>query len=215
MSLIPVTILTGFLGSGRIPVNTDGATPMKTATAALAALAVALVALASLLAAAPPSYAAGKAHQHGAAKLDIAVEATKLTLELECPLDNLLGFERGPRTDAERKQADAAVTRLKAGAEMFRIDPAAQCTLTKVELASAALKLGQPDPKEAKEAKEGHADIDGSFEFTCADATKAAYIDVGLFEFKRLQRLEVQVATPRGQFKRDLKRPAVRIGLSK
>ena len=82
--------------------------------------------------------------------------------------------------------------------------------LSKVELASSALKLGQPDPSE-----EGHADIDGSFEFNCADATKAAFIDVGLFEFKRMQRLEVQVAAPKGQFKRDLKRPAARIVLTK
>ena len=154
--------------------------------------------------------AAGKAHVHGIAKLDVAVEATKITVQLESPLDNLLGYERAPRTDAERRQADAMVARLKAGDAMFRIDPAAQCTLGEVELASSALKLGQPDPSE-----EGHADIDGTFEFNCADATKATFIDVGLFEFKRMQRLEVQVAAPRGQFKRDLKRPAARIVLTK
>jgi hypothetical protein len=156
------------------------------------------------------AHAAGKAHVHGIAKLDVAVEATKITVQLESPLDNLLGYERAPRTEAERKQADAMVARLKAGDAMFRIDPAAQCTLGKVELASSALKLGQPDPSE-----EGHADIDGTFEFNCADAAKAAFIDVGLFEFKRLQRLEVQVAASKGQFKRDLKRPATRIVLTK
>jgi hypothetical protein len=154
--------------------------------------------------------AAGKAHVHGIAKLDVAVEATKITVQLESPLDNLLGYERAPRTDAERKQADAMVARLKAGDAMFRIDPAAQCTLGKVELASSALKLGQPDPSE-----EGHADIDGTFEFNCVDAAKAAFIDVGLFEYKRLQRLEVQVAASKGQFKRDLKRPVTRIVLTK
>lgn len=154
--------------------------------------------------------AAGKAHVHGIARLDIAVEARKITVQLESPLDNLLGYERAPRTDAERKQADALVARLKSAETMFRIDPAAQCTLAHVELASSALKLGQPDP-----AEEGHADIDGSFEFDCADATRAAFIEVGLFEFARMQRIEVQVAAPRGQFKRDLRRPATRISLSK
>ncbi|MFO1271179.1 MAG: DUF2796 domain-containing protein [Rubrivivax sp.] len=154
--------------------------------------------------------AAGKAHVHGVARLDIAVEAKKITLQLESPLDNLLGYERAPRTDAERKQADALVARLKAAGTMFRIDPAAQCTLAHVELASSALKLGQPDPSE-----EGHADIDGSFEFDCTDATRAAFVEVGLFEFARLQRIEVQVAAPQGQFKRDLQRPAQRISLVK
>lgn len=167
---------------------------------------------ASLLVTLPLSHAAGSAHQHGVAKLDIAVEATKLTLQLESPLDNLIGFERAPRTDTERRQTDAAVAKLRAAASMFKIDPAAQCNLASVELSSSALKLGKPNPEEEKA---GHADIDGSFEFSCLDTAKAAYIDVGLFEFSHLQRLEVQVATPRGQFKRDLKRPAKRIVLTK
>ena len=156
-------------------------------------------------------HAAG-AHVHGVAKLDIAVEATKLTLQLETPLDNLLGFERAPRNDAERKRGDAAIAQLRAGATLFKIDPAAQCSLTNVELTSAALKLGTPDPAEKQD---GHADLDGSFEFTCADATKAEFVDVGLFGFKHLQRLEVRVVTARDQFRRDLKRPAQRVLLKK
>ncbi|WP_372525677.1 DUF2796 domain-containing protein [Piscinibacter sp.] len=166
----------------------------------------------TLLMGSAAAYAAGHAHVHGVAKLDIAVEANSLTVLLESPLDNLLGFERAPRTDAERRQADAAITKLRSAAAMFGIDPAAQCKPAHVELSSSALKLGHPDPKEQQE---GHADIDGSFEFKCADASKAAYIDVGLFDFARLQRLEVQVATPHGQFRRDLKRPARRIVLTK
>lgn len=168
-----------------------------------------------LLASAFAASAAGQAHQHGVAKLDIAVQATQLTLQLESPLDNLLGFERAPRTDAERKQADAVVATLKGGETMFKIDPAAGCKLATVALSSSALKLGQPDPADGKDGKDGHADIDGSYEFNCTDATKAAYVDVGLFTFSRLQRLQVQVATPRGQFKRDLKRPTTRVVLSK
>ena len=59
---------------------------------------------AGLAATALPAWAA-KAHQHGVARLDVAVEATRVTLYLDTPLDNLLGFERAPRTDAERKAA--------------------------------------------------------------------------------------------------------------
>lgn len=159
-----------------------------------------------------PAVQAAKPHVHGIAKLDIAVEATRLSLHLDSPLDNLLAFERAPRTDAERKQADAAVAKLRDAATMFKIDPAARCKPASVELVSAALKLGRPD---VDEARSGHADIDASFEFDCVDARKAAYVDVGLFGFSHLQGLEVQVATPTGQFRRDLKRPAVRIRLTK
>lgn len=152
--------------------------------------------------------AAGHAHVHGVAKLDVAIEPTKLSLGLESPLDNLVGFERAPRTDAERRAVDQAVAALRNAAVMFRIDPAAQCKPAKVDLASAALKLGDPDPAEVAA---GHADIDASFEFDCADATKAAWIDVGLFRFERLRKVQVQVATPTGQFRRDLASPDSRL----
>ena len=182
---------------------------MPTPCAKTLATFVPLVTAAALLAHLSATQAA-EAHVHGIAKLDIAVESTRLSVHLASPLDNLLGFERAPRTDAEREQVDAAVVKLKDAAAMFRIDPAAQCKPAGVELASAALKLGRPD---ADRAKSGHADIDASFEFDCVDATKAGYVDVGLFGFSPLQGLEVQVATPAGQFRRDLKRPAVRIRL--
>jgi hypothetical protein len=129
---------------------------------------------------------------------------------MESPLDNLLGFERAPRTDGERRSANAAVAKLKAADKLFAIDAAAQCKLMKVELSSAALKLGpaaEPDP-------DGHADIDGSFEFDCADAARAGFIDVGLFDaFAGMQRIEVQAITPKAQLKATLKRPQRRIAL--
>jgi Protein of unknown function (DUF2796) len=78
------------------------------------------------LAAPLASLAQGHAHVHGGARLDIAVEPRRILLFFETPLDNLVGFERAPRTDAERRRADEAVARLKAGDQMFRFDPAAQ-----------------------------------------------------------------------------------------
>ena len=155
--------------------------------------------------------AAGKAHQHGSAQLDIAVEPRRVSIFFETPLDNLLGFERDPRTDDERQRADAAVARLRAAGQVFRIDAAAGCTLASVELQSAALKLGAA--AEAP-APEGHADLDGRFDFDCKDGRRAAYVEVGLFEaFKGLRRLEVQVATPKGQMKATLLSPASRVAL--
>lgn len=159
------------------------------------------------------SFAQGKAHQHGLLKLDIAVEARKLSLQMESPLDNLVGFERAPRNDAERKRVDAALAKLKAGQALFSIDPAAQCSLVKVELTSAALKLGAPEP--ASKNSE-HADIDAVFEFDCQNAARAAFIDIGLFDaFAGMQQIDVQVAAPTGQQKRTLKRPARRVALTR
>jgi len=148
-------------------------------------------------------------HQHGVAKLDIAVDGPTLAIDFETPLDNLLGFERAPRNDAERKAADAAVATLKAGASVFRIDPAAQCTLDEVVVNSAPLKLGSP----ATKADDGHADLDASYRFTCK-GTAPAFLDIGLFEsFKRMRRIDVQVATGKAQSKLTLRRPAKQVPL--
>ncbi len=181
-----------------MPVSNDGR-PLARAALWLA-LAAPLAALAQ-----------GLAHVHGVATLDIAVEPRRIVVMFATPLDNLVGFERAPRTDSERRRADEAVARLKAGDQMFRFDPAAQCKLAKVDLSSAALKLGTPD---AAPAQGEHADVDASYEFACVDAGKAGHVDVGLFGFNQIKRVQVQLVLPGGQFKRELKRPAQRIVLT-
>jgi hypothetical protein len=162
-----------------------------------------------LLAAPLAALAQGHAHVHGVAKMDIAVEAKRITVNFETPLDNLVGFERAPRTDSERKRADEAVARLRAGDEMFKFDPAAGCKMARVELTSAALKLGAAGPA----PKDGHADLEGVWEFDCTDATLARHVDVGLFAFNQLKRVQLQLALPKAQLKRELKRPNQRIVL--
>ena len=155
---------------------------------------------------------AARPHQHGVAQLDIAVEGGKVTIDFESPLDNLVGFERAPRTDGQRQRSDAAVATLKAGETLLLIDPAARCTLARVTLNSAPLQLGTPDPKATAE---DHSDLDASFEFTCQGGAPG-FVEVGLFEaFPRLQRIEVQTATARGQTRAILKRPDKRVGLTR
>ncbi len=173
------------------------------------ALSVLLLLTTTVLPVAAPSAQAAGAHEHGVVRLDVAVEGTKVLVEIDTPLDNLLGFERAPRTDAERAKADAAVKTLRDGAALFRIDGSAGCTLAQVTLASAALQLGKK-PAAAGE----HADLEGSYEFRCKAGAKAAFLEVGLFEaFPQVKRIELQVATPKGQMKATLRRPASRVVL--
>lgn len=154
---------------------------------------------------------AGKAHEHGIARLDVAVDPQRVTLLLEMPLDTLLGFERAPRTDAERAAADAAVARLKDGAALFRIDPAAQCAAPTVQLESAALGLGG-----AEAGKDGHEDVDATIEFSCRQGAQAGFVEQMLFDaFPRLKRVDVQAATRKGQVQATLKRPDRRVPLAR
>ncbi|EWS55460.1 DUF2796 domain-containing protein [Methylibium sp. T29] len=159
------------------------------------------------------AHAHGTAHQHGVAKLDVAVESNRVTFELDTPLDNLIGIERAPRNDAERKRADAAVATLRDAAKLFGFDPAAQCRQQDVELTAPVLGLGAAAaPSEQGE----HADLEGRFVFACADTARASQVDIGLFKaFPKLQQLDVQVAGPHGQSRQTLKRPANKLTLVK
>ena len=168
-----------------------------------------LASAATLLA--PRSARAEAAHEHGVVHLDLAVDTARITIRMESPLDNLLGFERAPRTARERQQVAALVATLTAAAKLFAIDPAAGCKPGAAELESAALQLGRPDPAEPQA---GHADLDASFEFECTDAARAGFVDTALFgAFAGIARIEVQVASTHGQRKATLTRPARRIVL--
>lgn len=165
--------------------------------------------LSSLLAAAAP-LAAAPAHEHGAVRLDVAIEGQVLAIAVEAPLDSLLGFERAPRNERERGAADAMLARWRSGAGLFGADAAAQCTLTQADVHAPVLEPG------ARPAGDAHADLDASIEFRCLQPQQLRTLDVGLFDaFARIQRIDVQVAGPGGQHKTTLERPARSVPLAR
>lgn len=154
---------------------------------------------------------ASRGHEHGVARLDVGVEAGRVFFELDIPLESLIGFERAPRTEAEREKADAAVKQLRDGASMFRIDGSAGCVLARVDLKAPPLGLGGTPPASGE-----HADLSGLYEFRCSAGARAGFVEVGLFEaFPGLKRIELQVVTPRGQLKATLRKPASRVQLAR
>ena len=173
------------------------------------------IVLAAALALPAAQAQAQRAHVHGQLKLEIAVEGPSVTIAMEAPLDSLVGFERAPRTDAEKKKVETAVAQLRAAERLFKIDAAGNCKLGPVELRSAVLGLGKPEPG-AKAKDDGHADLHASFGFNCSHAAQTKFIELGLFEaFQGARQIEVQIVTPDGQFKRTLRRPATRLAWGK
>jgi hypothetical protein len=147
---------------------------------------------------------AGGAHEHGAVKLDVAVEGNTLSIGLDVPLDNLLGFERAPRSEAERKAAADVLARLRSPGTLFAADAAAQCTPGEAQVHAPVL-----EPGAAAAGPDEHADLEASYTFKCAQPQHLRTLDVGLFEaYRRIRRIDVQVAGPKGQSKVTLKRPA-------
>lgn len=175
---------------------------MMRSNPALTAARCAMLACALVLPA--PLPAREGAHQHGVVRLDVTLDARTLTLQIEAPLDSLLGFEHRPRTAAQRQAADGVLKRINDGASLIRPDADAQCTLAKTTVESEVLQAAKPPGAKDEE----HADLDATFQFTCQQPDKLAAIELGLFEaFKRIQRIEVRTAGAKGQSKQTLKRP--------
>jgi len=179
---------------------------------------------------------AGKAHEHGVVRLDVSVEGSTLNIDMLAPLDNWLGFERAPRTDAERKAAAEVLARLRnpqQGAPLFATDAGAQCQLTLAEVSAPVLEPGakpaaktgaapvtpaaapKPAPTPSPKGDE-HADLEARYTFQCAQPGQLRTLDLGLFDaYKRIQRIHVQVVGPKGQSKVTLRRPARSVALTR
>jgi len=150
--------------------------------------------LAAICAASSASAHGPGAHVHGVARLDVAVDGGTLTLGLESPLDNLLGFEHLPRTEAQRAAVRAMKEVLGKPESLFVASAAAQCVSISVKLESPVLEPA------AKDAGDGHADLDGEFVFRCAHPEALHGVEVKLFAaFPHLQRVNAQIAGPRNQ----------------
>ncbi|WP_396266932.1 DUF2796 domain-containing protein [Ideonella sp.] len=170
--------------------------------------------LASALALGVSAASAHKAHVHGEMKLLVTVEGAQLSVSAEVPLDNLLGFERAPRSEAERQAAAAVLARwqdpVKAPA-LLAPSPQAQCSVSQAKVMAPVLQ----GPAGAA-AQAEHAELEASYTWTCQSPAALASLEVALWAaYPRVSRIEVLVAGPKGQHKTVLKRPRQTVSLSR
>jgi hypothetical protein len=142
------------------------------------------------------------AHVHGQGELEIVQDGNGLFISLSSPLENALGFERAPKTDAEKVKARRVVSLLKANG-LFAFSPEAQCKRTGHKLYSEILNPhshGAADDHQHHEDASGHSDFRASYEFECEQPAKLKVIDVRVFrQFSGFEKIEVQALFPKGQ----------------
>ncbi|HWZ47301.1 MAG TPA: DUF2796 domain-containing protein [Herbaspirillum sp.] len=163
---------------------------------------------------------AHEAHVHGVGNLDVALDNHTLTLHLDTPLINLLGFEHAANSAPDQQAAQKMGLQLHMANSVFVITPAAQCVQASVTLVSAALKpallgetsLAAKDTQTAADKHDGHADLDGDFVFSCAHPEQIKAIDVKLFDlYPGFHQINVQAVTLKGQSAATLKAGATSI----
>ncbi|KAF1005794.1 MAG: hypothetical protein GAK28_03015 [Luteibacter sp.] len=154
-----------------------------------------------------PSFAAERhlgAHVHGQATVDVAIDGDHLQVGLHVPGHDAVGFEHPPTSDAEKRTLAHAIATLKAA---HWLEPAkrAGCRLLGANVSAPALQ-GVPTG--------GHANVDATYDFSCADMTKLDALDIRLVEaFPSVQRIVVDVVSSSGGGEQVLERGVVRVDI--
>lgn len=155
-----------------------------------------------------------EAHEHGSARLNVALEGAELYAEFASPAANIVSFEYRARTAEEKKTVHEALEMLEHGSRLLRPTAAARCRLSEVD--SEMLEGGhghqQHDEEEHGEEEHGemHSEFHVSYRFACGAPEALDSIEVKIFElFPGTERIESQVITDRGQTRVELtpKRP--------
>ncbi len=140
-------------------------------------------------------------HEHGAVTFNIALDGATLSLELDAPAVNVLGFERSPRNDAERKLVTDTHEWLAGGREMLAVPQNAGCRLQATEF--TAPKLGS-----------SHADYRPRYDFRCSNPAALLWVEVwALRKLKEVERAEVNLITPQVQRQQTLQGGELRVPL--
>lgn len=164
-------------------------------------------------------------HEHGAVVVNVAVEGATLSVAIESPAINVVGFERAPRDAAEKARVAAADRWLASGAGIVGVPAAAGCSRTRVEytppkLGDAAAHDHDHDHEHEHGAKgepaeqAAHADYDARFVYTCANPGALAWLDLWLAQrLLAVESIEVNLVVPGGQSQRRLTAGQTRVSL--
>ena len=160
------------------------------------------------------------AHEHGVASLNIAIDGAQVSLELDSPAANLVGFEHAASQPDDIAKVAAVQAQMRDASQLFQLPAAADCTQTSVDLDSPLFADSEHEDHDDKHEHEHeneeaahdheehhhqHADIEASYSFTCAQPEALTSLQLPLFKaYPGLQRLNVQAITPAGQMGAEL-----------
>lgn len=137
------------------------------------------------------------AHEHGTARLNVALEGKVLELELESPAMNLVGFEHAANSDSDKAKVAAVRVQLENPLALFALAKAANCSESAQELESP---LFGDKPESAKDEHD-HSEIHAHYTFDCEKPEQLTTLDLSpLFKaFPATNRIQLQLIGPNGQ----------------
>lgn len=156
-------------------------------------------------------------HVHGHGTLNIAIEGNRVSMELEVPGMDIVGFEHAPSTDDQKTAVEKAKTRLGEPLGMFSLPTAAGCTVAEAKVAIEA-EHGDHDGDDHKhdekgdgdhdrDAAGGHNQFEASYALDCTNPSELTTITFDYFAlFAGAHDLTVIVVAAKGQSKYEVSR---------
>jgi hypothetical protein len=153
-----------------------------------------IIALTLFATAATPVASFAQAHVHGHGALDIAVEGSAISLRLEVPGADLVGFERTATTAQEIAAQDEARNRLGNLLALFGVPAAADCTVLEN---GTSLESGE---RVSDEHDHDHSNITVQLVLQCSNIAALDQLDLSTYfaAFPGSEHLEVNLITPDG-----------------
>jgi hypothetical protein len=185
-----------------------------------------------------------ESHEHGVGQLDIAIEGTKVSMELHAPGADIVGFEYAPKSEADHNIIDAAVAKLSKPMDLIGLPTSAGCSVLE---ASAELEGEDEhsdhddehkDDEHADEhdddhkddehtdehadhedegEEENHTEFHAEYLFECGELNSATLTEITFpyFEaFPNAKELELQVISEKGATAFEVERDTPSVNLS-
>jgi hypothetical protein len=144
-------------------------------------------------------------HVHGHGTLNMAVENKKVTMELEVPGMDIVGFEHAASKPDQQAVVDKATATLKDGLGIFRMPVSAECKVSDAKVAIEAEHHhdGDEDHDDDHDGKEGHAghnEFHVTYELDCSKPENVTTITFDYFKaFAGAKSLTVNVVGRQAQ----------------
>jgi hypothetical protein len=152
-------------------------------------------------------FAHGK-HVHGETEMEVVMDGNELEIDISGPLTNFLGFEHAPKDNRQKKALVDMTDDLREGDRLFEINPEAVCSFASSKvLVKKGDRTAHPTMLHTLGAKkkDGHADIDATYAFSCKNPAEFKSIKIKFFgRFPGLTKLDVRVVLPKKQMAAEL-----------
>lgn len=157
-------------------------------------------------------------HVHGHGTLNIAVEGNRISMELETPGMDIVGFEHAATTSDQRATVKNASNQLRSPLSLFKMPMAAGCKVAQADVkieqehehgedephaeapASGTAQAEHEAADHNHEGHEGHSAFHVAYALDCASPASLTSIRFDYFKaFKGANALTVNIVTPKGQ----------------